>query len=325
MGLNESYASIHSQILAVDPLTNIGKVYSIIHQEEKQRLLHLPTLNSDSVVMAANRNFSHSRPNEPRGIGRGRPKCDHCGTLGHWKDTCYKLVGYPPNWDHSRSNQKFSQNKGSSPYVAHHVSTNPGTSHTNESSIPGLSAEQHRQLMDLLSPNHSTNLAGNVLSHSCNLIPDLHSSDWVMDSGASDHMTSLPSILETSHEVQNASPIKLPTGELVPITHIGSIKLSPTVTKANVLYVPDFKFNLLSISKITRALNCVAIFFSTFCVFQDLATRKLIGMGELRDGLYYYKATAPPHFPATPSAMHSNKTLTSLCGTNVLGIHLHPA
>ncbi|XP_062154921.1 uncharacterized protein LOC133862982 [Alnus glutinosa] len=144
----------------MDPLPNVGKVYSIIHQEEKQRLLHLPTLNSDSVVMAANRNFSHSRPNEPRGRGRGRPKCDHCGALGHWKDACYKLVGYPPNWDHSRSNQKFSQNKGSSPHVAHHVSTNPGTSHTNESSIPGLSAEQYRQLMDLLSPNHSANLAG---------------------------------------------------------------------------------------------------------------------------------------------------------------------
>jgi hypothetical protein len=64
IGLNESYASICSQILAMDPLPNVGKVYSIIHQEEKQRLLHLPTSNSDSIAMAANQTFLQSHPNE---------------------------------------------------------------------------------------------------------------------------------------------------------------------------------------------------------------------------------------------------------------------
>lgn len=55
MGLNDSYASIHSQIIAMDHLPNVGKIYSIIHQEEKQRLLHLPLSNTfDKVAMAAN-------------------------------------------------------------------------------------------------------------------------------------------------------------------------------------------------------------------------------------------------------------------------------
>jgi hypothetical protein len=115
--------------------------------------------------------------------------------------------------------------------------------------------------MDLLSPTPSANLAGNIPSHSCNLIPPSNSFDWVIDNGASDHMTSIPSILKTSHEVCNTNPIKLPTVEVVPITNIGSVKLSPTVTIANVLYIIDFKFNFLSISKVTCALNCFAIFF----------------------------------------------------------------
>lgn len=172
--------------------------------------------------------------------------------------------------------------------------------------------------MDLLSPTitHSANLVGNIPSHSCNSISPLHSSDWVIDSGASDHMNSLSSSFETSHEVRNASPIKLPTSEVIPIIDIGSVKLSPTVTLTNVLYVPDFQFNLLSIRKITHALNCVTIFFSTLCVFQDLSTWKLIGMGEVRDGLYYYKALA------SPSAMHSQHSLDFSLWHQCLG---HPS
>ncbi|KAJ1383412.1 Zinc finger, CCHC-type superfamily [Sesbania bispinosa] len=32
-----------------------------------------------------------------------RPKCAHCNMMGHTKDKCYKLVGYPPNYFNNRS------------------------------------------------------------------------------------------------------------------------------------------------------------------------------------------------------------------------------
>jgi hypothetical protein len=84
-------------------------------------------------------------------------------------------------------------------------------------------------------------------------------------------MTSIPSILETSYEVCNASSIKLPTSEVVPITNIGSVKLSPIVTIANVLYIIDFKFNFLYISKVTCTLNCFVIFFLLFlCLLEPI-------------------------------------------------------
>jgi GAG-pre-integrase domain len=57
----------------------------------------------------------------------------------------------------------------------------------------------------------------------------------------------------------------------------------------NVLGVPSFNQKLMSVSKLTKENNCVAIFFSKFCVFQDLSTKRMIGMGEERDDLYHYK------------------------------------
>lgn len=48
-------------------------------------------------------------------------------------------------------------------------------------------------------------------------------------------------------------------------------------------------YNLLSISKLTKAFNCVALFLPSFCVLHDLPTRKLIGTGELRDSVHYFK------------------------------------
>ncbi|KAF5193415.1 Copia-like polyprotein/retrotransposon [Thalictrum thalictroides] len=43
MGLNDTYAPIRSQILVMEPLPNVSKIFAIINQEEKQRLLHLPS------------------------------------------------------------------------------------------------------------------------------------------------------------------------------------------------------------------------------------------------------------------------------------------
>jgi len=108
------------------------------------------------------------------------------------------------------------------------------------------------------------------------------------------------SSLNNTQLLNQPCPISLPNGDIVSITYTGTLCISPTISLPNVLYVPSFKFNLLSINKLTSTLNCVAIFFSGFCVFQDLSTRKLIRMGEVRDGLYHYK-------PFSASVFHSQR------------------
>ena len=55
----------------------------------------------------------------------------------------------------------------------------------------------------------------------------------------------------------------------------------------SVLYVPDLKCNLLSMSKLTKDMSCLVTFFPSYCEFQDLYLGKMIGSDEEKGGLYY--------------------------------------
>ena len=76
---------------------------------------------------------------------------------------------------------------------------------------------------------------------------------------------------------------------LQPITEKSS-KYRPIFPIFSSLCVPTFKVNLMSVSRLTRDLNCSMTFFPHWCVLQDLATRRMIGLGKQRDGLYYLAA-----------------------------------
>lgn len=79
----------------MDSLPPVTKVYSILRQKEKQHLLHISSIPTESAAMVAPRLLAHRFDNKRR--GRGRPKCDYCERDGHWKSNCYKLHGYPKN------------------------------------------------------------------------------------------------------------------------------------------------------------------------------------------------------------------------------------
>lgn len=53
-----------------------------------------------------------------------------------------------------------------------------------------------------------------------------------------------------------------------------------------VLCVPNFKCNLLFVSRLSKDLQCPVTFFPAFCVMQGLQTRDLIGSGRCEGGLY---------------------------------------
>jgi hypothetical protein len=55
----------------------------------------------------------------------------------------------------------------------------------------------------------------------------------------------------------------------------------------NILCLPDFNSNLLSVGKITQDLNCNVIFSPKKVIFQDRVSGKMIGEGTFKNGLYY--------------------------------------
>lgn len=70
------------------------------------------------------------------------------------------------------------------------------------------------------------------------------------------------------------------------MTHIGTIILSNTLTLKDVLYVPGFQFNLISIPKICSDLKCSATFTDNKCLLQSSSMKPQL-LGRLNHGLYY--------------------------------------
>jgi hypothetical protein len=54
--------------------------------------------------------------------------------------------------------------------------------------------------------------------------------------------------------------VKLPNGQFVEVTHIGTVKISESFILTNVLCVPSFSFNLISVSKLVAPQILIVLF-----------------------------------------------------------------
>uniref|UniRef100_A0A2N9EKK0 Integrase catalytic domain-containing protein n=1 Tax=Fagus sylvatica TaxID=28930 RepID=A0A2N9EKK0_FAGSY len=134
----------------------------------------------------------------------------------------------------------------------------------------------------------------------------LHSSSspsWVIDSGASDHMTGNSSLLSHTSSPCSPSFVTVANGTKTPVQGKGTVTTSD-LTLSDVLYLPEFPFNLLSVHKLTPALNYSVAFYPSHCEFQDLKTKRMIGEGFVKDRLYYFQ----PSSTSIPSALHSTNS-----------------
>ena len=109
---------------------------------------------------------------------------------------------------------------------------------------------------------------------------------WIIDSGTTNHVTSSTEFLVPKN-LPRTTTISLPNGGQAHIESIGSLHITPHIKLDEALKVPQFRVNLISISKLTQALQCIMIFFSDFYVVQGATTRKTIGLGKQYNGLYY--------------------------------------
>ena len=83
---------------------------------------------------------------------------------------------------------------------------------------------------------------------------------------------------------------KRPMGS-VGVTQAGSVNISSSIHLKNCLLIPSLSHKLLSISQLTKELNCTVLLTSDSCIVQDTQTGKIIGRGIERGGLYYVDET----------------------------------
>ncbi|XP_051139637.1 uncharacterized protein LOC127257304 [Andrographis paniculata] len=110
MGLNDTYDSVRSQILMMDPLPSLNKTYAILMSVEKQEEIQGVVHNSNPMVFMSAHKLS-SNALERRKIDKKALMCDHYKRTGHTKETCFKLHGLP-EWYKSAQDKKRKEVKG---------------------------------------------------------------------------------------------------------------------------------------------------------------------------------------------------------------------
>lgn len=185
--------------------------------------------------------------------------------------------------------------------------------------LPDLRIQQILSIMNGKGTPQSVNPKANTTNTSSGLSQS--QSQLIIDSGATDNITSSPTLLVNNIENTSLPPIVMPSGEQAPIISIGNLPLNSFFCLKNVIGVPSCKVDLMSVSRITRDLNCSVTFFPYWCILQDLMTKTTIGLGKQRDGLYYLVAMAaekPKHKLQSAAAI----TIHSSCSPVTSSTHL---
>ncbi|PKU78648.1 Retrovirus-related Pol polyprotein from transposon TNT 1-94 [Dendrobium catenatum] len=132
------------------------------------------------------------------------------------------------------------------------------------------------------------------------------SQDWILDSGASNHLTPDLSNLHYPANYQGTDNVSIANGSQLPVVHSGQglLPLPDTPRKIylrKLLHVPHLSHNLLSVSQLTTD-NPISISFdANGFQIKDRKDHRLLLRGPLRDGLYHLQRPIIPK----PTALHA--------------------
>ncbi|XP_068493775.1 uncharacterized protein [Phaseolus vulgaris] len=170
-GLPDDYSHVRDQILGSPIVPNFTSTCSTLLRVPGKHTADITSHVDDSSALVSQHN-DRTRPHKP---GKGRHKCDHCGKLGHKIDRCYALHGRPPR----------------SVAVAQIAPVQPSTmDHTSidTPSQPAIFNEFLKWYEDRQNPSSTASVAHSGTSF-VGLTHSTSHGPWVLDSGATDHIT----------------------------------------------------------------------------------------------------------------------------------------
>lgn len=150
---------------------------------------------------------------------------------------------------------------------------------------------------------NANSVADTILKYSGSCFKTMDSCTWIIASSASEHMC------YDFNSFLFLTPLPVPLNIILPysfkitVTQIGSVSIQPHLTLRDVLYVPDFRYNLLSIHKLCSQLHCTAFFNSCGCMLQAPFMRKAQAFGDVREGLYLLQQDNPQSNKGTSNSL----------------------
>ncbi|KAJ1424647.1 Zinc finger, CCHC-type superfamily [Sesbania bispinosa] len=182
-------------ILNTDPLPSLRRTFNHILRDEAR----VTTERGRDTRHEAGREFYAPNSRKQRGRDGPKMKCEHCGKIGHEKSRCFELVGYPSNWDFKwsqRDHSKVVSNQRGAHMV--HMDNNQRDV---EKVVSGHASHMKRD-----ADQHDSMSGNNMINKEAS---------WVLDSGASHHMTPLYHFFEEVYTLDKPFHITVPTGNTV--------------------------------------------------------------------------------------------------------------
>ncbi|KAJ9567342.1 LOW QUALITY PROTEIN: hypothetical protein OSB04_003308 [Centaurea solstitialis] len=299
MALRSDFEGLRGTILHRNPLPTVD---SVVHEliAEETRLKSSgdkdPKLPSTPAVFAV--------PQRPQNKARVAPdECSYCKQKNHWKSQCPLLLNkgkqQRPQQQQNKAPGSFQsppqfRPPGPTPWAPRPLqfaaaASSPVEHDFQPTGTPPPSAldpqvfEQFKQFLasNPIAMSASMSHSGSGLS-STNT-SGIPSSLWILDSGASHHMS--PHLISFT-SLSPRSPVSVMSASSTPmqVEGVGSI-VTPQLSLSDVYYIPTLALNLVSVSQLCK--TGYWVFFSDYlCCVQDPRTRKVIGIGHKLGDLY---------------------------------------
>ncbi|XP_075499991.1 uncharacterized protein LOC142538567 [Primulina tabacum] len=258
-GLNRNLDDVRGRVVARDPFPSSDDAFAEVRREEMQRKVMfsdyspIPPSVPDVSALATQKSAF------PGQHFHKRPSCDHCKRPGHTKDKCWAIYDKPANWQPKKKNEQHG-------YQALSLKEQPRNSE-NSAPFPNEQIAQIEEYCRLirqasLNPPQIKTVGSCSMTQSGNLFSALRSYSigyWIVDFGASDHMTSDFNLFCTYKPCSAHTSVKIANGSMTPVAGFGSIRLSKDVILKSVFHVLTLTCNMIScdichLAKHTR--NC---------------------------------------------------------------------
>ena len=237
-GLNTEYDQVRVQILGREKVPSLNEVFAVVQSEENRRIAMLGEISSEGSAMLTNRREgSKSRFQQRRVDGQSKSQrkeglwCSYCKKPKHTQEICFKLHGQEIVLQKIGGfenipcrNQAYLSNKQEE--VAEK---------TDAMAEQELNADEINKLKEFLKTiqDGSCSIAqqgspsGNSFQF-CSLTATKTTKDdiWILDSGATDHMSHNSHFFYTYIALETPKQILIANGTSIPIKCHGRVTLS---------------------------------------------------------------------------------------------------
>lgn len=273
MGLDDDFSVIRTQILAMKPTPPLSIVYHLLAEDEQQRAITTGSKRPNAEATAFQVNHSNRKvaqqnqgrqqyqssqsSQQPSDKGTSKYQksendkkqyCTFCSKEGHNRDGCFKIIGYPDWWPGKKDKPRTK---------ATCVELGP-------SPIAGLTDEQYHLFVNHFKEENVVDSKNTQpMAHMAGKIDSNY--EWVVDSGATEHITHRIDFLENVTKNPKETPVVIPNGEKVSVEGEG-IHFLPGGIKIN--RVHTFQISII-----------------TFCRLGDLQIASIVPLPFFHDFL----------------------------------------